>query len=93
MAMAMIMAVPMKKVNAVKEGQDYGEGIKADNTAGEDPKGKLKMEKKQKEREKQQKKGFGVEAFKKLNRQFLQGGCGFWGTIGCNRSTLTNFQF
>ena len=84
--MIVLMEKVMEKVNAVKVGGDYGEGIKADDD-GEDPKEKLKVEKKGgKEKEKEQKKGFGVDALKKLNRQF---GCGFWGTIGCNRSTLT----
>ena len=80
-SMTVIMILKMEKVDAVEVGQDYGEGIKASD-AGEDPKEKLKVEKKQKQKEKQQKKGFGVDAFKKLNRQ---GGCGFWGTLGCNR--------
>ena len=58
----------------VKVGGDYSEGIKV--------RGKKENVEKSKSGN-QQKKGFGGEAFKKLNRQ---GGCGFWGTIGCNRS-------
>ena len=76
-AMAMIMTVLMDKVNVVEVGRDYGEGIKADD-AREDS----KVEKELKEKSKEQKKGFGVDTLKNLNRQ---GGCGFWGTIGCNR--------
>ena len=89
MVLIILAIVLMEKVNAVKVGQDYGEDIEAAAADGEpDPKEKEKVEKKEKEKEKnkssQQKKGFGADAFKKLNRQ-RQGGCGFFGTIGCPR--------
>ena len=89
MVLIILAIVLMEKVNAMKVGQDYGEDIEAAATDGEpDPKEKEKVEKKEKEKEKnkssQQKKGFSADAFKKLNRQ-RQGGCGFFGTIGCNR--------
>ena len=67
------MTMLLEKVNTVKAGGDYSEGVKE------------KGEKNSKSAAHQQKKGFGGDAFKKLNRQ---GGCGFWGTIGCNRSVV-----
>merc|ERR1711974_445636 len=37
---------------------------------------------------KEKKKSFDLDASKKLNRQYLQQGCGFFGTIGCNRAPI-----
>ena len=63
-----MMTMLMEKVNAVKAGGDYSEGIKEN------------VENVKNSKSEQQKKDL-----KKLNRQ---GGCGFWGTIGCNRSVV-----
>ena len=83
------------------EGQDYAEEPypkakgkvekKQKDTKVEgagDKKGKVekKGKDKAKSKSKHQKKGSGVNYSKKLNRQYLPTGCGFFGTIGCNRS-------
>jgi len=88
-------AQPVPPVNAVEVGQDYGEDTK--DTKGIKEKGKKKKKQKEKKpkekkkvhgKSKQKKKGFDLDASKKLNRQYLQQGCGFFGTIGCNRAPI-----
>ena len=85
----------MAKVNAVEVGQDYGEDIKEKEKGKKEKKEKKKKPKEKKKvhgKSKKKKKGFNVDASKKLNRQYLQQGCGFFGTIGCNRSMLKKLK-
>ena len=64
---------------------------KAKGSGKPDPKEKVENKGKEKRKSKHQKKGSGVDSSKKLNRQLLPDGCGFFGTIGCNRSIVVNF--
>ena len=83
------------------EGQDYAEepypkakgkvekkqkDTKVEGARDEKGKVEKKGKDKAKSKSKHQKKGSGVNYSKKLNRQYLPTGCGFFGTIGCNRS-------
>ena len=82
----------IKSAGAVENPKKGGKGKKKPKE-----KKKVKSQKKQQTKEKvdgkskHQKKDFGADAFKKLNRQYLQQGCGFFGTIGCNRSIFHTF--
>ena len=85
------------------EGQDYAEEpypkakgkvekkqkeTKVEGAGDEKGKVEKKGKDKAKSKSKHEKKGSGVNYSKKLNKQYLPTGCGFFGTIGCNRSIM-----
>ena len=78
-----------KKPNSKEKGKVEKEEKETKGAGKPYLKEKEKVEKKGKKKvegkSKLKKKGSGVNSFKKLNRQ---SGCGFWGTIGCNRSIM-----